>query len=74
MDGAARAIDIVFIERLSRTLKYDHVNLNPAESVTACREEIGKFLKYYDETRPPSSRDRQTLDGVNFLGVNQRAA
>jgi len=29
MDGVGRAIDNVFIERLWRTLKYDHIYLNP---------------------------------------------
>jgi putative transposase len=50
-------IDNVFMERLWRTLKYDHIYLNPAESGTACREGIGTFLKYYNEDRPHSSLD-----------------
>ena len=75
MDGAGRAIDNVFIERLWRTLKYDHIYLNPAESGTACREGIGTFLKYYNEDRPHSSLDDQTPDEVYYqLRINQRAA
>jgi len=75
MDGAGRAIDNVFIERLWRTLKYDHIYLNPAESGTACREGIGTFLKYYSEGRPHSSLDDQTPDEVYYqLRINQRAA
>ena len=41
MDGVGRAIDNVFIERLWRTLTYDHIYLNPAESGNACRAGIG---------------------------------
>ena len=67
-------IDNVFMERLWRTLKYDHIYLNPAESGTACREGIGTFLKYYNEDRPHSSLDDQTPDEVYYqLRVNQRA-
>jgi putative transposase len=58
------AIDNVFIERLWRTLKYDHIHLNPAESGTACREGIQTLLKYYNEDRPHSSLDDQTPDEV----------
>ena len=46
MDGVGRAIDNVFIERLWRTLKYDHVYLNPAASGNACRDGITEFLNY----------------------------
>jgi len=40
MDGVGRAIDNVFIERLWRTIKYDHIYLNPAENWTTCRSTI----------------------------------
>ena len=46
MDGVGRAIDNVFIERLWRTLKYDHVYLNPAASGNACRDGTTEFLNY----------------------------
>ena len=39
-----RAIDNVFIERLWRTLKYDHVYLNHANSGSASRDGITEFL------------------------------
>lgn len=44
MDGVGRAIDNVFIERLWRTLKYDHIYLCPANNGTECRTGIGRFL------------------------------
>ena len=75
MDGAGRAIDNVFIERLWRTLKYDHIYLNPADNGTTCREGIGEFLNYYNQERPHSSLNDQTPDEVYYqTRSNQRAA
>jgi len=75
MDGAGRAIDNVFIERLWRTLKYDHIYLNPADNGIQCREGIGAFLNYYNTERPHSSLDDNTPDEVYYQShINQRAA
>jgi putative transposase len=75
MDGVGRAIDNVFIERLWRTLKYDHVYLNPAINGNACRDGIGEYLNYYNAERPHSSLDDQTPDDVYYQSrINQRAA
>ena len=75
MDGVGRAIDNVFIERLWRTLKYDHVYLNPAINGNACRDGIGDYLNYYNGERPHSSLDDQTPDEVYYASrINQRAA
>ena len=75
MDGVGRAIDNVFIERLWRTLKYDHVYLNPANSGNACRDGITEFLTYYNEERPHSSLNDATPDEVYYQSrLNERAA
>ena len=37
MDGHGRAIDNVFVERLWRTIKYEHIYLNPAASGSELR-------------------------------------
>ena len=75
MDGVGRAIDNVFIERLWRTLKYDHVYLNPAESGNACRDGITDFLTYYNEERPHSALNDATPDEVYYQSrLNERAA
>jgi hypothetical protein len=34
------------LRRLWRTLNYDHIYLNPADSGTTCREGISAFLNY----------------------------
>jgi putative transposase len=75
MDGVVRAIDNVFIERLWRTLKYDHVYLNPANSGNACRDGITEFLNCYNEDRPHSSLNDATPDDVYYQSrINERAA
>ena len=75
MDGVGRAIDNVFIERLWRTLKYDHLYLNPAENGAACRAGITDYLHYYNKERPHSSLDDQTPDEVYYeTRINQRVA
>jgi hypothetical protein len=74
--GAWRALNNVFIERLCRTLKYDHICLSPADSGTACREGIRVFLNYYNcGERSHSSLDDKTSDEVHRqTRINRRAA
>jgi len=75
MDGAGRDLDNVFIERLWRTLKYDHIYLCPADSGSACRQGIGEFIRYYNQERPHSSLDDMTPDEVYYHSqTNQPAA
>lgn len=63
MDGVGRAIDNVFIERLWRTLKYEHIYLSPSDSGTELREGIAKYLDFYNSERPH--------DGLNGLTPNE---
>jgi putative transposase len=74
MDGVGRAIDNVFIERLWRTVKYDHVYLNPANSGNELRAGLNDFLNYYNEERPHSSLDDATPDEVYYRSKHQRRA
>jgi putative transposase len=75
MDGVGRAIDNVFIERLWRTLKYDHIYLNPADNGITCRSGIATYLRYYNEERPHSSLGDATPDEVYYESrINQRVA
>lgn len=60
MDGRARWIDNVMIERLWRTLKYDCVYLNAFETGSEARKGIGKWINKYNKERPHSSLDDRT--------------
>jgi putative transposase len=66
MDGRGSWRDNVFIERLWKTLKYDHVYLHAYESVADARSKILTFLKWYNSDRPHSSLDRMTPDEKFF--------
>ena len=75
IDGVGRAIDNVFIERLWRTIKYDHIYLNPVENGNILREGLELFIDYYNEERPHSSLDDATPDEVYYQSrLQQRAA
>jgi putative transposase len=60
MDGRARWVDNVMIERLWRTLKYDCVYLNAFETGSEARTIIGKWIRKYNKERPHSSLDDRT--------------
>lgn len=55
MDGKGRALDNVFVERLWRTVKYEHIFLRDYRSVQDCREGLGTYLEWYNRKREHSS-------------------
>lgn len=48
MDWKVRAIDIIFIERLWRSVKYEDVSLNMYEYGLTLWKGLGKYLKFYN--------------------------
>jgi putative transposase len=66
MDGKGRWADNVFVERLWRSLKYEHVYLHAYDSVGEARRKIGSYLEFYNSRRPHSSLEAQTPDQVYF--------
>ena len=66
MDGRGRWADNVYIERLWRSLKYEHVYLHAYESVGEARTNIGRYFEFYNFRRPHSSLGAQTPDQVYF--------
>jgi len=66
MDGKGRWADNVFVERLWRSLKYEHVYLHAYESVAEARAKIGRYFSFYNSQRPHSSLGAQTPDQVYF--------
>ena len=75
MDGAGRAMDNVFIERLWRTIKYNHIHLNPDEGGNTPRDGVQAFLDADDEDRPHSSLGDSTSDDLhNRTPLQQRSA
>ena len=55
MDGKGRFLDNIFVERLWRSLKYECVYLHAWETGSEARAGIGKWIEFYNHTRPHSS-------------------
>jgi len=66
MDGKGRWVDNVFVERLWKSVKYEHVYLHAYETVAEARAKLGGYLDFFNSRRPHSSLDRQTPDMVYF--------
>ena len=62
MDGKGAWRDNVFVERLWRSVKYEEVYLKAYDSVAEARASIGRYLGFYNGTRPHSSLGGQTPD------------
>ena len=59
-DGKGRALDNIFIERFWRSLKYEHVYLNPASDGLNLYEGIHNYIQHYNYERPHQSLDYKT--------------
>jgi putative transposase len=66
MDGRGRWRDNVFIERIWKSIKYEEVYLHAYASVSEARTSIGRYLDFYNSTRPHSSLKALTPDQVYF--------
>lgn len=51
MDGGARCLDNIWIERFWRTIKREYIYLNPEDNVVALRRGIAGFIDYYNTRR-----------------------
>ena len=59
-DGRSRATDNAFIERLWRTLKWEHIYLNPANDGQHLHQQLTAYFAYYNHRRPHQSLGGQT--------------
>jgi putative transposase len=62
MDGRGAWRDNVFVERLWRSVKYEHVYKHAYASVSDARAKIATYLDWYNNERPHSSINDQTPD------------
>jgi len=60
MDGKGRALDNIFIERFWRSLKYEHVYLNPAEEGLSLFKGIKGYIHFYNRERRHQSLNLKT--------------
>jgi len=66
MDGKGRALDNIFIERLWRTVKYEHIFLWRFDSIPELRNSLKDYFKDYNEEREHQSLDYLTPDEVYY--------
>jgi putative transposase len=66
MGGKGAWHDNVFVERLWRTVKYEHVYLHAYDSTSEAKSKIAHYFNFYNRRRPHSRLDRQTPDRVYF--------
>ena len=66
MDGKGRWVDNVFVERLWRSVKYDHVYLYAYESVSDAKQQLATYFNFYNTRRPHSSLGGHTPDMTYF--------
>lgn len=55
MDGRGRALDNIFVERLWRSVKYEHIFLNDYVDGKELEQGLAGYFKYYNERRPHMS-------------------
>ncbi len=55
MDGRGRVFDNIFVERLWRTVKYEHLYLYEYETGAAVRQGLAGYFQFYNTVRPHQS-------------------
>ncbi len=71
MDGRGCWRDNVFVERLSRTIKYEEVYLKAYDSVSQAKTSLGQFITFYNSRRPHQTFAGKTPDMIYFAGLPQ---
>jgi hypothetical protein len=66
MDGHGSWRDIVFVERLWRSVKNEDVYLRAYDNAAEARSWIGSYLAFCNRKRPHSSLDGRRSDQANF--------
>src|SRR4051795_8215250 len=74
MDGKGSWRDNVFVERLCRSIKYEEIYLRAYDSVGDARASLGRYLDFYNRTRPHSSLAARTPDRTYFDNLPLLAA
>jgi putative transposase len=74
MDGKGRWVDNVFVERLWKSVKYEHVYLHAYESVGEAKQQLANYFSFYNTRRPHSSLGGMTPDTAYFSELETQSA
>jgi putative transposase len=74
MDGKGRWMDNVFIERLWRSVKYEHIYLHSYDSIADLRVGLKTYFGFFNQERTHQGLARQTPDEVYFPDRLRKAA
>ncbi len=69
MDGKGRALDNIFIERLWKSVKYEHVYLYVYEDGLSLYKGLEKYFTFYNEQRLHQSLNYNTPNKVYYQNV-----
>jgi len=67
MDGKGRAFDNIFTERLWRTIKYEEVYLKDYTNYFEAKNQLSKYINFYNTKRPHQSLQNKTPEMVYKL-------
>ena len=65
MDGRARCLDNIWIERFWRTIKREYIYLNPENDILQLHKGIDQYIQYYNTKRPHQGLDNHAIP-INF--------
>jgi putative transposase len=66
MDGRGRVFDNIFVERLWRTVKYEHLYLYEHQTGAAVGHGLSGYFRFYNGERPHQSLGYRTPAEVHF--------
>lgn len=68
MDGRGRVFDNIFVERLWRTVKYEHLYLYDHQTGAAVAHGLASYFQFYNTERPHQSLGYRTPAEVHYAG------
>jgi len=74
MDGKGRWVDNVVVERLWKSVKYEHIYLHAYDSVPEAKQRLASYFEFYNGARPHSSLGGQTPNTAYFDCKAKKAA
>ncbi len=72
MDSVGRWADNIYIERFWRTIKQEEIYINPSNNLAELRDQIDKFIKFYNYQRPHQALKYKTPSQVFYDDESKR--